>query len=57
MENVCLRCYKCNHEFEKVLDVKDNITDIICPACGKKTIECNMGVKPKKVITEYKRNG
>jgi len=38
-----LRCYKCNFEFLKRLDIKDNISDINCPGCGKTTCELNLG--------------
>ena len=44
-ENYCLRCYKCNFKFVKLLDINDNITELECPNCKKQTIELNLGKK------------
>jgi len=46
-----VRCYKCSHIFEKEMSLNDNMSDLDCVKCGKKTVEICIGGK-HKVISE-----
>jgi len=47
VNEVLLRCYKCNHEFSKYLQIEENISDLDCPKCKAKSIEINLGKKKR----------
>jgi len=38
-----LRCYTCNHEYRKLLNNTDRMSDEKCPECNKQTVEINFG--------------
>ena len=47
-EKLNLRCYGCNHEFVKEIDVKEFISEINCPNCKENKVEINLGEKIKE---------
>jgi len=47
-ENICLRCYSCNYEFQKEIDTQDKIYELDCPKCNKQKVEINIGKKVKE---------
>jgi len=51
LEKCAVRCYKCSHIFEKEMSLNDNMSDLDCVKCGKKTVEACIGTK-HKVISE-----
>jgi Zn finger protein HypA/HybF involved in hydrogenase expression len=48
LELLCLRCYKCNHEYEREVRTEESICEFVCPKCGKKGIELDIGKKVRQ---------
>ena len=42
VESYNLRCYKCNHEFQKNLTINDNISELTCPSCNQNSVELDL---------------
>lgn len=49
LNNLSLRCYKCNHVFTKELSVETRISDEVCPKCLKVTVEIDLGNRAKPI--------
>lgn len=33
------KCKQCSHHFDKLVKVKDNLAELVCPKCGEKDLK------------------